>query len=219
MPKNLGVDTFLDPVGHFGSHCWPFGILQAVRHCRLWASAPFATKLLFGYLFATNFRGDAGGPGYFSLSPCLFLLIQFPLHNFSHLLMWNPYLPDGQSEVHGGGHGKAAKGYHAHEDGVQKHQFWMLKKAECSDNYNSLHVRKTNIKNLEVRAKTAVMMKMLSMTARVMSNLWKVSVNSDFLQMFIATVFPWNCLCYPTNFLFCQAQFQLQFQSNSIELI
>ena len=41
MPKNLGVDTFPDPVGHFGAH-W-----QAVRRCRRWASAPGAARLVF----------------------------------------------------------------------------------------------------------------------------------------------------------------------------
>ena len=33
MPKNLGVDTFLDPVGYFGGP-WPFLILQEVQRCR-----------------------------------------------------------------------------------------------------------------------------------------------------------------------------------------
>ena len=33
-PKNLGVDTFPDPVGHFGAPWRPFWILQAVRRCR-----------------------------------------------------------------------------------------------------------------------------------------------------------------------------------------
>ena len=34
LPKNLGVDTFPDPVGHFGAHWRPFWVLQAVRRCR-----------------------------------------------------------------------------------------------------------------------------------------------------------------------------------------
>ena len=34
MPKNLGVDTFPDPVRHFGAPWRPFWILQAVRRCR-----------------------------------------------------------------------------------------------------------------------------------------------------------------------------------------
>ena len=46
MPKNLGVDTFPDPVGHFGPPCRPFPILQAVRHYRQWAIAPFADRLV-----------------------------------------------------------------------------------------------------------------------------------------------------------------------------
>ena len=54
MPKNLGVHTFPDPVGHFGAHCRPFWILQAVRHCRRWASAPFAARLIFLWLFIYN---------------------------------------------------------------------------------------------------------------------------------------------------------------------
>ena len=31
MPKNLGVDTFPDPVGHFEATWWPFWILQALQ--------------------------------------------------------------------------------------------------------------------------------------------------------------------------------------------
>ena len=46
MPKNLGVDTFLDPVGHFGAPWRSYWILQAVRRCRQWASAPFAARLV-----------------------------------------------------------------------------------------------------------------------------------------------------------------------------
>ena len=34
MPKKLWVDTFPDPVSHFGAPWWPFWILQAVQHCR-----------------------------------------------------------------------------------------------------------------------------------------------------------------------------------------
>ena len=33
MPKNLGVDTFPDPVRHFWAPWRPFWILQAVRRC------------------------------------------------------------------------------------------------------------------------------------------------------------------------------------------
>ena len=47
MPKNLGVDTFPDPVRHFGVPWQPFWILQAVRRCRRWVSAPFAARLVF----------------------------------------------------------------------------------------------------------------------------------------------------------------------------
>ena len=62
MPKNFGVDTFSDPVGHFESPWQPFWILQAVRRCmrrcmRL-ASAPFAARLVFisfSHLFSINF--------------------------------------------------------------------------------------------------------------------------------------------------------------------
>ena len=34
MPKNLRVDTFPDPVGHFGAPWRPYWILQAVWRCR-----------------------------------------------------------------------------------------------------------------------------------------------------------------------------------------
>ena len=34
MPKNLRVDTFPDPVGHFGAPWQPYWILHAVRRCR-----------------------------------------------------------------------------------------------------------------------------------------------------------------------------------------
>ena len=47
MPKNLGVGTFQDPVGHFGALWRPLWILQAVRRCRRWASALFAARLVF----------------------------------------------------------------------------------------------------------------------------------------------------------------------------
>ena len=47
IPKNLGVDTFPDPVRHFGAPWRPFWILQAMRCCRRWASAPFAARLVF----------------------------------------------------------------------------------------------------------------------------------------------------------------------------
>ena len=45
-PKNLGVDTFPDPLCHFGAPWRPFWILQAVRRCRRLASAPFAARLV-----------------------------------------------------------------------------------------------------------------------------------------------------------------------------
>ena len=44
MPKNLGVNTFSDPVGHIG-FC---------RRCRRWASAPFAARLVFQSLTFFN---------------------------------------------------------------------------------------------------------------------------------------------------------------------
>ena len=43
IPENLGVDTFPDPIGHFGASWW---ILQVVRRCRQWASAPGAARLV-----------------------------------------------------------------------------------------------------------------------------------------------------------------------------
>ena len=57
MPKNLGVDTFPDPVGHFGAHWWPFWILQAVRRCRRWASAPGAARLVFYLILFGPYQG------------------------------------------------------------------------------------------------------------------------------------------------------------------
>ena len=47
MANNLGLDPFPDPVGHFGAPWRPFWILQAVRRCRRWASAPGAARLVF----------------------------------------------------------------------------------------------------------------------------------------------------------------------------
>ena len=35
IPKNQGVDTFPDPVGHFGAPWRPFWMLQAVSKCPL----------------------------------------------------------------------------------------------------------------------------------------------------------------------------------------
>ena len=43
-PKNLGEDTFPDPVGHFGAPKWSFLILQAVRR---WTSALGAARLVY----------------------------------------------------------------------------------------------------------------------------------------------------------------------------
>ena len=42
--KNLGVDTFPDPVGHFGAPMRQYWIW---RRCRWWASAPLAARLVF----------------------------------------------------------------------------------------------------------------------------------------------------------------------------
>ena len=47
MPKNLRLNTFSDPVCHFGAPRRPFWILQALQRCRRWASAPFAARLVF----------------------------------------------------------------------------------------------------------------------------------------------------------------------------
>ena len=51
MANNLGVDPFPDPVGHFGGPWRPFWILQAVRRCRWWVSAPGAARLVFSIRF------------------------------------------------------------------------------------------------------------------------------------------------------------------------
>ena len=80
MPKSLGVDTFPDPIRHFGAPWRPFWILQAVRRCRRWASSPFAARLVFqsclliwpnysascALYVSARFRG--GGGAYFLLS-------------------------------------------------------------------------------------------------------------------------------------------------------
>ena len=55
MPKNLGVDTFPDPVRNFGAPWRPFWILQAVRRCRRWASAPGAARLVFVFILTSEF--------------------------------------------------------------------------------------------------------------------------------------------------------------------
>ena len=65
-PKNLGVDTFPDPLCHFGAPWRPFWILQAVRRCRRLASAPFAARLVFGSYFIKEFpakKKSAGSRG------------------------------------------------------------------------------------------------------------------------------------------------------------
>ena len=31
--NNLGLDLYLDPVGHFGAQCWILSMKQAVRWC------------------------------------------------------------------------------------------------------------------------------------------------------------------------------------------
>ena len=51
MPKNFGVDTFPDPVGHFEAPWRLFLILQAVWRCRQWESAPGAAMLVFSKYF------------------------------------------------------------------------------------------------------------------------------------------------------------------------
>ena len=63
MPKNLGVDTFPDPFGHFGPPWRPFLILEAVRRCRRWASAPFAARLVFANRY--GWEGWEGHEGEF----------------------------------------------------------------------------------------------------------------------------------------------------------
>ena len=50
LPKNLGIDTFPDPISHFGAPWWQFLILKAVRRCRRWASAPFAARLVLVFV-------------------------------------------------------------------------------------------------------------------------------------------------------------------------
>ena len=45
--QNLGVGTFPDTISHFGAPWRPFWNLQALRRCRRWASALFATRLVF----------------------------------------------------------------------------------------------------------------------------------------------------------------------------
>ena len=52
---NLGVDTFPDPLIHFGAPWRPFWILQAVRRCRRLASAPFAARLVLTKLLLEGF--------------------------------------------------------------------------------------------------------------------------------------------------------------------
>ena len=46
MPKNLRVETYPEPVGYFGAPWWPYWILQAVRRCKRWVSAPGAAMLV-----------------------------------------------------------------------------------------------------------------------------------------------------------------------------
>ena len=55
MAHNLGLDPFPDPVDHFGGPWRPFWILQAVRRCRRWASAPGAARLVFIIIFSIFF--------------------------------------------------------------------------------------------------------------------------------------------------------------------
>ena len=43
----LFFSRFFPPRCHFGAPWRPFWILQAVRRCRRWASAPFAARLVF----------------------------------------------------------------------------------------------------------------------------------------------------------------------------
>ena len=47
VPKKLMENTFPNPFGHFGVLWRPFLILQAVRHCRRWASASGAVSQVF----------------------------------------------------------------------------------------------------------------------------------------------------------------------------
>ena len=49
VSKNLGVDTFPDPVSHFWAPWRPFWILQVVQRCRRWVSAPGAARLVLFY--------------------------------------------------------------------------------------------------------------------------------------------------------------------------
>ena len=52
MPQNLRVDTFPDPVSHFGA---PGGHIGFCRRCRWWASAPSPLGWYFNTSFANFF--------------------------------------------------------------------------------------------------------------------------------------------------------------------
>ena len=89
----LGADTFPDPIGHFGAPWRPFWILQAMRRCRRWASAPFAARLVLWALVIHNrdsfFLIDACSSVIclwstimFAIVCCLSLCNPFKFHSF-----------------------------------------------------------------------------------------------------------------------------------------
>ena len=49
--KNLRVDTFPDPIRHFGDPYWQFWILQEIWHCSRWASDNGDSCMIFFYNF------------------------------------------------------------------------------------------------------------------------------------------------------------------------
>ena len=84
-PKNLGVDTFPDPLCHFGPPWRPFWILQEVRRCRWWASAPGGTSLVFFLQFLYFDHNEL------TYSARIIITIQFEVHSEHGEQWWRLY--------------------------------------------------------------------------------------------------------------------------------
>ena len=54
--KKMGLDPFPDLVGYFGAPWWPFLVLQAVRHCRQRANAPWRGTERLVYYIVDNYH-------------------------------------------------------------------------------------------------------------------------------------------------------------------
>ena len=88
------VDTFLDPIGHFGALWRPFWMLQEVWRCRRWGSAPIAARLVLSIkeIFSKKFWIFIRRTKIVITRPIFKIFTHFFLHGVSlcgfHICFW-----------------------------------------------------------------------------------------------------------------------------------